>query len=178
MYLVSLIVSPMNHGQNMVHEQFRKFIFTGRTSRSLGRYHRLQQICTEMIHGKCCVCALVWHNLQRGCRYLGRSHRLPHVCTISENQCPLLTFFLLPEFLRWLIIWDTMDKKCNLMWNSRGDLMECHRNPILGSLSWSLQKVLYNNRAGWKSPIYWIVQPHTKSTRDLDHGTCYPLVIY
>ena len=28
--------------------------------------------------------------------------RVPHVCTISEDQCPSLTCFLLPEFLWWL----------------------------------------------------------------------------
>ena len=47
--------------------------------------------------------AQVWHDLPRGYRFLGRSHRLPHVCTVSENQCPSSTYFLVLEFVRWLI---------------------------------------------------------------------------
>ena len=46
--------------------------------------------------------AQVWHDLRRGYRFLGRSHRLP-VCTMSENQCPYSTYFLVLEFVRWLI---------------------------------------------------------------------------
>jgi hypothetical protein len=49
------------------------------------------------------ICTQVWHNLQRGYRSLGRSYLASVTCTISENQCPSLTCFWLPELLRWLI---------------------------------------------------------------------------
>jgi hypothetical protein len=42
-------------------------------------------------------------NLKSGCCYLGRSYRWPHVCTMTDKECPSLTWFLLREFSRWLM---------------------------------------------------------------------------